>query len=215
MALEPPDLYPPALPGPRTGTHDAPGHPAYAAGAAPVGAAPVGAAPAGAPVPGPPYAGPPGGYPGYPGHPVAPAAPRRGLGAIVALSVAVAVLLVGGGVMTFLWLSAAGELDRTERSLSARVADLEQQVADADEETGRLSNELEVTTDLADSLRQDLDGSQAANDELKEEKSVIRECFLLLGEIGEADAAGDIERLEELLEDSEDVCERMDAALGL
>jgi hypothetical protein len=208
MALEPPDLYPPTLPGPRTGTHDAPGHPAYAAGAAPVGAAPA----AGAPVPGPPYAGPPGGYPGHPG---APAAPRRGLGAIVALSVAVAVLLVGAGVMTFLWLSAAGELDRTERNLSARVADLEQQVADADEQTGRLSAELEVTTDLADSLRQDLAGSQAANDELKEEKSVIRECFLLLGEIGEADAAGDIERLEELLEDSEDVCERMDAALGL
>jgi len=216
MALEPPDSSPPTVPVPRAGAHDAPGHPAYAAGAAPVGAAPVsgGQVPGGPPAA--PFGGPPpGGYPGYPGYPVAPPALRRGRGVVVALSVAVALLLIGGGVMTVLWLGTAAELDRTERTLAGQVADLRARVGDADRENRRLSGELEEWTDQAESLQQELAGSQAANDELKEEKSAIRECFLLLGEMGEADAAGDLERVAELLEDSEEVCERMDAALGL
>ncbi|KAB1905857.1 hypothetical protein F8279_16360 [Micromonospora sp. AMSO1212t] len=175
----------------------APGQPGYAPGAAPVPppaqpmsappvsvppvsapgyAQPMSVPPASAPPvsgPGfapPPMSGPPGPY-GAPG-----AAPATGGGrkwAAVVLGLVAALLFVFGGVMTFLYVSTNGELDRSRQTVSQRDGT----ISANQQEIEKLKGELKTVQERLSNTQQDLTGTKNDRDEQARQKKVIASCL--------------------------------------
>lgn len=133
---------------------------------------------------------------------------------MVIVSVVAGLLLVVGGVMTYLWLSTASELDETRADLTGQVDELTDTVAARDGEIDQLSDELQQTQDELSDAQTALEGTENQVDVLEEEKNTIRECLVLVSEASAAIDAGDTARAESILADAEPICDEADRALG-
>ena len=131
----------------------------------------------------------------------------RGRGAVVALAVVAALLFVFGGVMTGLFVAKSSELDRTRKDLTAQVAERDATIEANHAEIEKLKQDLEAANDKIAAVEQDLAGTEEARKELQRQKSVIAECLALLGEAGEAAAAGNRSAYERTVEKLEPVCD--------
>lgn len=175
----------------------APGQPGYAPGAAPVppppqpmSAPPVSVPPVSAPgyaqpmsvppasappVSGPGFAPPPmSGPPGPYGPPAA--APATGGGrkwAALVLGLVAALLFVFGGVMTFLYVSTNGELDKSRQTVSQRDGT----ISANQQEIEKLKGELKTVQERLSDTQQDLTGTKNDRDEQARQKKVIASCL--------------------------------------
>jgi hypothetical protein len=200
---------PPPVPPQPAGAHDYPAGPAFSAGSASL-------PPPGSPVP---ISGPldPGGSWGPPGPGPQPMPRRAGGGSrmpLVLVSVIAGLLLVVGGVMTYLWVSASSELDDTRIELTGEVDQLNGTVGERDTEIDRLNDELQQAQDELADAQTALEGTENQVDILEEEKDTIRACLVLFGEADAAIQAGDDAQAEAILEEAEPVCEEANRALG-
>jgi uncharacterized protein HemX len=149
--------------------------------------------------------------------PPAPAPARPGGGrktAVVILSVVTGLLLVGGGVMTFLWLSTASELDDTRADLTSRIDELTTTVGARDGEIDQLGGDLQETQDALTDAETQLEGTENMVDQLEENQDTIRNCILLLGEANTALEDGDEDAAEDFLAEAEPICDEADRILG-
>lgn len=226
MAMEPPDFGAPTVPGPpgqpgQPGPPTMPGQPGGMGHPGGLGVPPVpgqsggghdsmgapGFAPGGAPIP-------PAGDP-WQQQPAAQP-PRSGRGSRVGLlvtSIAAALLLVVSGVLGFLWWSTASELDDTRTELTAEVDELNETLDARDGEIGQLGDELQETRDALDDAETQLEGTANLVEDLEDEKEVIRECILLLGEIAAREEA-DESVPSSMRDDADEVCDEANGILG-
>lgn len=205
------------------GAHDAPAappHRTFAAGSAslPTPAPPpvpeLASAPPGPTAP--PWA-PPGPVPQPGPAPYPPARAGGGGGrkaAVVILSVLAGLLLVGGGLMTYLWLDTAGELDDTRTDLTSQINELSGTVEARDGEIDRLGIELRETEDALTDAQTQLEGTGNRVEQLEEDQDTIRECIFLLGEANAALEDENEARADSLLEAAEPICDEADRILG-
>jgi cbb3-type cytochrome oxidase maturation protein len=133
---------------------------------------------------------------------------------VVVLSVVVGLLLVAGGLMTFLWLDTSGQLDDTRADLTSQVDELNDTVAARDGEVDRLGTELQEAQDSLTDAETQLEGTENTVDELEENQDTIRECILLLGAANVALEEGDEAEADALEAQAEPICEEADRILG-
>lgn len=157
----------------------------------------------GAPMSGPPTVGGPTAGPPMFGVPygAGPASARPGRTVLI-LAVAAGLLFIVGGVMTGLFLSTAGDLNRAEKQLSQRDAT----IAANTEELDEVKVDLLRTQDALANARQDLTGTQNDRDEQARQKEVIATCLDRLTTALAAAAIGDRKAHEKATEDLEEVC---------
>ncbi|MBU8859632.1 MULTISPECIES: hypothetical protein [unclassified Micromonospora] len=175
----------------------APGQPGYAPGAAPVpppgqpmSAPPVSVPPVSGPgyvqpMSVPPASAPPVSGPGFgpppmsgPPGPYGPAgaAPATGGGkrwAALVLGLVAALLLVFGGVMTFLYVSTNGELNESRQTVSQRDGT----ISANQQEMEKLKGELKTVQERLSDTQQDLTGTKNDRDEQARQKKVIASCL--------------------------------------
>jgi hypothetical protein len=199
---------PPPVPPQPGGAHDYQARPAFTAGTAPL---PAPSSPALSSMPVEPVSswGPPG-----PGMHQVPPAGRPSRAPLIIVSVVAGLLLVVGGVMTYLWVSTASELDDTRVDLTGQVEELNTTVGARDGEIDRLNDELQQTQDELSDAQTALEGTENQVDVLEEEKDTIRQCLVLFGEANAAIEAGDDAAAEAILAEAEPICEEADRALG-
>lgn len=211
MPMESPNAGAPTVPAQPAGVHDRPAAPGFAAGSAPL-------PPPGSPPPTSVPVEPAGAWGpiGPPGPPPMP--PRSGRGrktALVIVSVVAGLLLVVGGVMTYLWLSTASELDETRADLTGQVNELNDTVAARDGEIDQLGDELQQTQDELSDAETALEGTENQVDALEDQQDQLRECLTLVAEANAAAEAGDQDAANSLLAQSEPICdEAFDALFG-
>jgi septal ring factor EnvC (AmiA/AmiB activator) len=133
---------------------------------------------------------------------------------VVILSVVAGLLLVAGGLMTFLWLDTSGELDDTRADLTAQISELNDTVAARDGEIDRLGGELQETQDSLTDAETRLEGTENTVEELEDNQDTIRECILLLGAANAALEEGDDAEAAALADQAEPICEEADRILG-
>ena len=110
----------------------------------------------------------------------APAAAPSGGGkgrAVLVLSIVAGLLFVLGGLMTGLFVAKSGELDKTERNLTAQVADRDGRITANDKEIERLKRDLQTANDKIKAIEQDLTGTKNDRDEQERQKQVIAKCL--------------------------------------
>ncbi|MGW0433129.1 hypothetical protein ACWDV4_11385 [Micromonospora sp. NPDC003197] len=178
--------YPPA---------ENPGVPAsggYPGAAGPVSTPPFGAGPVSSPpVPSqqaystgqasaPPFGQPMSGPPGPPTPYGAPAPGAGGGGGgrkVLVLAIVAGLLFVIGGVMTGLFVAKSSELSRTEKELTAQVADRDGKITLNNAEIEKLKQDLQAANDKVKSVEQDLTGTKNDRDEQARQKKVIGDCL--------------------------------------
>lgn len=206
----PPGSATPPAPPPMPGTAPLPGMPGTAPGSP--GPAPSGWTP---------MSGPPGqpGLPalsGPPGPPGQRRAPRGGGGrktALVLLSVATGLLLVGGGVLGYLWWSTSTELTDTRTDLQSQVEDLTGTVESRDSEIDRLGDDLQQAQDELSDAQTDLEGTENMVSLLEEQQDAIRRCIVLASEVNaEIEAGQDVS--EARFDEVDEACAEADKILG-
>jgi septal ring factor EnvC (AmiA/AmiB activator) len=133
---------------------------------------------------------------------------------VVILSVVVGLLLVAGGLMTFLWLDKSGELDDTRADLTSQINELNDTVAARDGEVDRLGTELQEAQDSLTDAETQLEGTENTVDELEANQDTIRECILLLGAANVALEEGDEAEADALAAQAEPICAEADRILG-
>jgi chromosome segregation ATPase len=131
----------------------------------------------------------------------------------VIVSVIAGLLLVGGGVMAYLWVSTASELDDTRADLTGQIDELNTTVADRDGEIDQLSDELQRTQDELSDAQTALEGTENQVDVLEGQQDQLRECLTLVAEAQAAADAGDQEASNALLAESEPICDEAFNAL--
>jgi hypothetical protein len=155
----------------------------------PYGAPPVSGGPSGQPMSAPPMSGGPWGQPmSAPPGPVG--APASGLPygvppvsvrpegrRVLLLAIAAGVLFVVGAMMTGLFVAKSSQADRTERQLTAKVADRDATIAANGGEIERLKRDLEAANDKLGTVEQDLSGTKNDRDEQQRQKQVIGRCL--------------------------------------
>jgi chromosome segregation ATPase len=117
------------------------------------------------------------GPPYYP--PTSGAVGRRGRAAI-ALGVVAVALLLAGGVMTALFVTKSGELDRTRTELSDQVARRDTTISDHQARIRSLEQQLQEAKDEVEDVRQELTGTQNAKTQVETEKAAIVKCLDLV-----------------------------------
>ncbi|MFC4145293.1 hypothetical protein ACFO0M_03415 [Micromonospora mangrovi] len=152
----------------------------------PMSAPPMSAPPVSGPGFGPPMSAPPGAVPPY-GAPAA--GPGKGRTTLI-LAVVAGLLFVLGGVMTGLYITKSGELDRTEKKLSAQVSERDGTIAANKQEIDKLRTELQTVQDKLADTEQDLTGTKNDRDEQARQKKVIATCLDKLTTAIKAAAAG-------------------------
>ncbi|MFI5834619.1 hypothetical protein ACIA5A_13175 [Micromonospora sp. NPDC051300] len=173
--------YPPASAPPFSGYPQAPAPPGPGAGygAQPMSAPPGPGAGYGAqPMSAPPVSGPGfgpqpmSGPPGYGAPAPAPAGGGRGRTALV-LALVAGLLFVLGGVMTGLYVTTDGKLDKAERQVSQRDGT----IAANQRELEKLRGEMKTLQDRLADTEQDLTGTKNDRDEQTRQKKVIASCL--------------------------------------
>ncbi|WFF09314.1 hypothetical protein O7622_12505 [Micromonospora sp. WMMD1076] len=226
-----PTLHQPAVPdgAPGYGGYQpaTPGQPGYAPGAAPVpppaqpmSAPPVSVPPVSAPgyaqpmsVPpasAPPVSGPGFGPPpmsGLPGpYGPAAAAPATGGGrkwAALVLGLVAALLFVFGGVMTFLYVSTDGDLDKSRQTVSQRDGT----ISANQQEIDKLKGELKAIQERLSDTQQDLTGTKNDRDEQARQKKVIANCLDKLTTAMAAASRGDRAAFEAASKGLDKICD--------
>ncbi|MCM0678924.1 hypothetical protein NCC78_30280, partial [Micromonospora phytophila] len=194
---------------------------------APTGYAPTGAAPYPGPVSVPPAAGspfgqpmssPPASGPGYgqpmsapPGSAPPFGAPAAGKGRqVLVLAVVAGLLFVLGGVMTGLFLTTSGELDRTEKKMASQVSERDGTIAANAREIEKLKVDLQTVQDKLDDTEQDLTGTRNDRDEQARQKKVIANCLDKLTTALGAAADGNRAAYDKAMQGLDKVCNEAD-----
>ncbi|SCG76970.1 hypothetical protein GA0070213_11772 [Micromonospora humi] len=124
------------------------------------------------PMSAPPAAGTPYGPAGYGPSADAPAGGGRGRSTVV-LALVAGLLLVLGGVMTGLYVTTDGKLDRAERQVSQRDGT----ISANQREIEKLRGEMKTVQDRLADTEQDLTGTKNDRDEQARQKKVIASCL--------------------------------------
>jgi septal ring factor EnvC (AmiA/AmiB activator) len=122
----------------------------------------------------PPYAAPPSG-------------PRKGRAATVILAIVAGLLVILGGVMSGLYVTTNGKLEKAEKQVSQRNGT----IAANQQEIDRLKADLQSTRDKLTDTQQDLTGTKNDRDEQARQKKVIATCLDKLTTALEAAGRGD------------------------
>ncbi|MGQ5260027.1 hypothetical protein ACTWLT_04665 [Micromonospora sp. ZYX-F-536] len=189
---------------PQYGTPQAPaGYPA----SAPPYAGQVSAPPVSGPAYGQPMSAPPGMAPPF-GPP-----PARGSGrgrAVLVLALVAALLFVVSGVMTGLYVTKNGELNRTEKRLTGQVSERDGTIAANTTEIAKLKTDLQTMQDKLDNTEQDLTGTRNDRDEQARQKKVIASCLDKLTTALGAAAAGNKGAYDSAMKGLDKVCDEAD-----
>ncbi|NES12925.1 MULTISPECIES: hypothetical protein [Micromonospora] len=217
-----PGQYPPATaPSPgqyAPGAAPAPGQ--YAPGAAPVsspGTAPVSAPGYPQPLSAPPMSAPPVSGPGFgpqpmsgPPGPVPPyGAPAAGAGkgrTTLILAVVAGLLFILGGVMTGLYVSTNGKLDKAEKQVSQQSGT----ITANQQEIDKLKADLQSVQDKLSDTQQDLTGTKNDRDEQARQKKVIASCLDKLTTALRAASRGDKAGFDAASKGMDKVCDEAD-----
>ncbi|MFG2055132.1 hypothetical protein ACGFI9_13965 [Micromonospora sp. NPDC048930] len=184
----------------------------YAPGAAPVSAPgypqPMSAPPMSAPpVSGPgfgpqPMSAPPGSAPPYP-------APSAGAGkgrTALILAVVAGLLFILGGVMTGLYVTTNGKLEKAEKQVSQRDGT----IAANQQEIDKLKADLQSVRDKLADTEQDLTGTKNDRDEQARQKKVIASCLDKLTTALRAASRGDKAGFDAASKGMDKVCDEAD-----
>lgn len=126
----------------------------------------------GPPMSGPPMSGPPGSVPPY------GAAPAAAKGrTVLVLAVVAGLLFVLGGVMTGLFVTTSGKLDRTEKQMASQVSQRDGTIAANATEIEKLKADLQSVQDKLADTEQDLTGTRNDRDEQARQKKIIATCL--------------------------------------
>ncbi|MGS2614490.1 hypothetical protein ACVCAH_08175 [Micromonospora sp. LZ34] len=168
----------------------------------PMSAPPMSAPPmSGPPMSGPPMSGPPGSVPPYG---VAPAAGKGR--SVLILAVVAGLLFVLGGVMTGLFVTTSGELDRTEKQMASQVSERDGTIAANAKEIEKLKADLQGVQDKLADTEQDLTGTRNDRDEQARQKKVIATCLDKLTTALNAAAAGNRSAFDKASKGLDKVC---------
>ncbi|SCG66939.1 hypothetical protein GA0070609_4198 [Micromonospora echinaurantiaca] len=139
----------------------------------PMSAPPMSGPPmSGPPMSGPPMSGPPGSVPPY------GAAPAAAKGrTVLVLAVVAGLLFVLGGVMTGLFVTTSGKLDRTEKQMASQVSQRDGTIAANATEIEKLKADLQSVQDKLADTEQDLTGTRNDRDEQARQKKIIATCL--------------------------------------
>ncbi|MGC4896492.1 hypothetical protein [Micromonospora sp. DT31] len=132
-----------------------------------------------------PMSAPPGAMPPY-GPSAAPTGGGRGRAALV-LGIVAGLLFVLGGVMTFLYVSTNGDLDRSKQQVSQRNGT----IATNQQEIEKLKGELKTVRERLSTTEQDLSGTKNDRDEQTRQKRIIANCLEKLTTALSAASRGD------------------------
>ncbi|MFG1676712.1 hypothetical protein [Micromonospora sp. NPDC049282] len=124
------------------------------------------------PMSGPPGVGPPYGPAGYGGPAGAPAGGGRGRTTLI-LALVAGLLFVLGGVMTGLYVTTDGKLEKAERQVSQRDGT----ISANQREIEKLKGEMKTVQDRLADTEQDLTGTKNDRDEQARQKKVIASCL--------------------------------------
>ncbi|MFF4878910.1 hypothetical protein [Micromonospora sp. NPDC000668] len=165
---------------------------------------PMSAPPVSGPAYGQPMSAPPGMAPPY-----GPAgAPAGGRGrAVLVLALVAALLFVVSGVMTGLYVTKNGELNRTEKRLTGQVSERDGTIAANTTEITKLKSDLQTMQDKLDNTEQDLTGTRNDRDEQARQKKVIASCLDKLTTALGAAAAGNKSAYDAAMKGLDKVCD--------
>ncbi|GAB2920428.1 hypothetical protein GCM10027280_04440 [Micromonospora polyrhachis] len=96
---------------------------------------------------------------------------------VLVLAIVAGLLFVIGGVMTGLFVAKSNELSRTEKQLTAQVADRDGKIDLNTKEIEKLKQDLQTANDKVKSVEQDLTGTKNDRDEQARQKQVIGKCL--------------------------------------
>ncbi len=145
----------------------------------------------------PPMSGPP--FGAAPGRPK----PAR---VTVILAVVAGLFFLAGGVMTGLFLTTTGDLNRAEE----RISEQDATIAATASELEKVKIDLQRSQETLARTQQDLTGTQNDRDEQARQKTVIASCLDQLSTALAAAALGDEQAFEAANEGLEEVCEEAD-----
>lgn len=128
---------------------------------------------------------------------------------MVVLAVVAGLLFLAGGVMTGLFLTTTGDLNRAEERISAQEATIAATAAELEQ----VKVDLQRSQETLARTQQDLTGTQNDRDEQARQKEVIANCLDQLSTALAAAAFGDEKAFEEANEGLEEVCEEADEYL--
>ncbi len=179
----------------------------YAPGAAPVSAPgypqPLSAPPVSGPGFGPqPMSAPPGSVPPY----VAPTGSAGKGRATLILAIVAGLLFILGGVMTGLYVTTNGKLDKAEKQVSQRDGT----IAANQQEIDKLKADIQSVRDKLADTEQDLTGTQNDRDEQARQKKVIATCLDKLTTALRAASRGDKAAFDAASKGMDKVCDEAD-----
>ncbi|MER7893346.1 hypothetical protein ABTX15_26330 [Micromonospora sp. NPDC094482] len=164
---------------------------------------PMSAPPVSGPAYGQPMSAPPGAVPPY-----GPTAPTAGKARpVLILALVAGLLFVLGGVMTGLYVTKSGELERTEQRLSGQVSERDGTIAANTKEIEKLRVDLQGMQDKLADTEQDLTGTRNDRDEQARQKKVIASCLDKLTTALAAASAGNRSEYEKATKGLNKVCD--------
>ena len=232
---QPPQNFPPSQPG--YGSASVPQQPSYGAPGqqpGPQPGQPQPGQPFGAPAPqsGPPQSGPPFGGPGPqsgppfggPGPQSAPpfstppalgSPSKQGSGGrkFLVVSLVAVLLLLGVGVMSVLYVTKNNELDKTEKQLTAQIAERDTTIGANKTEIEQLQGDLQSMKDKNKELEQNLSGTKSDRDEQARQKRVIGSCLTKLSNALAAAADNDRAAYNRAMKGLDKICDEADKYL--
>ncbi|MCW3843814.1 hypothetical protein ONA70_27320, partial [Micromonospora yasonensis] len=147
-----------------------------------------------------PMSAPPGSAYGAPG-----AGAGKGRAALV-LAIVAGLLLVLGGVMTGLYVTTNGKLDKAEKQVSQRDGT----IAANRQEIDKLKADLQSVRDKLADTEQDLTGTKNDRDEQARQKKVIATCLDKLTTALQAASRGDKAAFDKASKGMDKVCDEAD-----
>ncbi|MFI5485103.1 hypothetical protein ACIBXA_03525 [Micromonospora echinaurantiaca] len=96
---------------------------------------------------------------------------------MLVLAVVAGLLFVLGGVMTGLFVTTSGKLDRTEKQMASQVSQRDGTIAANATEIEKLKADLQSVQDKLADTEQDLTGTRNDRDEQARQKKIIATCL--------------------------------------
>lgn len=142
-----------------------------------------------------------------PSGPMPEPAGRRRPGLRAALAAVMALVVLAGGVLGFLWWDTERELTETRERLSEEIDTVARQSANQSQEIDRLADEVErARGDLANA-EEELAGRRHRVAQLEDEQGPLHRCVARYADVAEAVDADDTSALEEAIEAADEACE--------